>query len=62
MKVAFLEDDEIIRSNYSDLLESEGYEVHAMTTYQEALDSIVDLEADIVLLDVALLDDAMAGI
>lgn len=62
MKVAFLEDDEIIRSNYSDLLESEGYEVHAMTTYQEALDSIVDLEADIALLDVALPDDAMAGI
>jgi two-component system OmpR family response regulator len=62
MRVAFLEDDEVIRSNYSDLLESEGYEVHLMVTYQEALDSIIDLKPDVALLDVSLPDDAMAGI
>lgn len=57
-----MEDDEIVRSNYSDLLESEGYEVHAMTTYQEAQDCIIDLKPDFAILDVALPDDAMAGV
>jgi len=62
MRVAFLEDDEIIRSNYTDLLESEGYEVHPLTSYQEAQEKILDLGADLALLDIALSDDPEGGI
>ena len=62
MKVAFLEDDEVIRSNYTDLLESEGYEVHTMSSYQEAIDGILSINPDFAILDIDLPDDELGGI
>jgi len=62
MKVAFLEDDEVVGSNYTDLLESEGYDVHLMKSYQEAKENIVSLDPDFALLDVELPDDESGGI
>lgn len=62
MKVAFLEDDDVIRSNYTDLLESEGYEVYPLASYREARDAILQLGVDFALLDIELPDDAEGGI
>lgn len=62
MRIAFVEDDEVLGSNYSDLLVSEGYDVHLMKTYNEAFESILDISPDLAILDVVLPDDPSGGI
>jgi len=60
--IGFLEDDEVIRSNYTELLESDGYTVRAYCDSAEALDAFRNQMPDLALLDISLGDDVDGGL
>lgn len=52
--IGFVEDDEVIRENYSEFLEGLGYRVRAFPDRKSALDSFRDALPDVAVLDVGL--------
>jgi two-component system, OmpR family, response regulator len=59
--IAFVEDDEILRENFSELLRAEGFSVVPFSTTDEVLPSIKGSMPDLALLDIGLGQDADAG-
>ena len=53
-KILYVEDDDVIRQNYSEILTSEGYDVLAFDNAQDALDSFQRCSPDIAILDINL--------
>ncbi|MEQ1559572.1 MAG: response regulator [Methyloglobulus sp.] len=61
IKIALVEDDEIIRNNYSEILTDEGFEVVVFSNRQEAMNYFKTVLPDIALLDVGLQDERDGG-
>jgi two-component system, OmpR family, response regulator len=61
IKIALVEDDEIIRNNYSEILSDEGFEVVVFSNRQEAMTYFKTSLPDIALLDVGLQDERDGG-
>jgi len=59
--IAFVEDDEILRENFAELLRANGFSVVPFSTAEEALLGIKDSMPDLALLDIGLGRDADAG-
>jgi len=59
--IGYLEDDPVIRENYIDLLESDGYSVVSFDNRKDASDSFLDGDIDLALLDVELGNDSFGG-
>ena len=60
-RLALVEDDDVIRANYSDLLRQAGFDVVAYSGKAEALRAFDAALPDIALLDIALGDERDAG-
>ena len=60
-RVALVEDDDILRVNYVDLLSSAGFSVAAYSNKEDALQAFAEALPDIVLLDIALAAERDAG-
>ncbi len=61
IKIAFVEDDEIIRNNYSEILTDEGFEVVVFSNRQEAMNYFQTALPDIAILDVGLQEERDGG-
>jgi two-component system OmpR family response regulator len=61
IQVALVEDDDVIRENYTEILADEGFNVDAFCNRQEALDHIQSDLPDIAILDVGLHQDRDGG-
>jgi two-component system, OmpR family, response regulator len=61
IKIALVEDDEIIRNNYSEILADEGFEVVVFSNRQEAMNFFKTSLPDIAILDVGLQDERDGG-
>lgn len=61
IKIALVEDDEIIRNNYSEILADEGFEVVVFSNRQEAMNYFKTSLPDIAILDVGLQDERDGG-
>jgi two-component system OmpR family response regulator len=59
--IAFVEDDEILRENFAELLRTDGFSVVTFGTADEALRGIGASMPDLALLDIGLGQDADAG-
>ncbi len=59
--IGYVEDEEVIRENYSELLRSEGYTVHAFADRHSAMKSFSQSEPDLVLIDISLNDEPDGG-
>lgn len=59
--IGFVEDDEVLRLNYQDLLESDGYQVLSFSNYANAKDTLLEQQLDLVILDVGLGKDKEGG-
>ena len=53
-KIVFVEDDELIRENYTDLLEDEGYSVQSFADRMTAYDAITNEQPDLAIIDIGL--------
>ena len=51
-KILIIEDDSSIRLELNDLLNNSGYETIILTHFQNALDNILNIKADLILLDI----------
>lgn len=60
-KITLVEDDEILRDNFSDLLRSEGFEVQTFADRDSAKEGFLRELPDIALLDISLGQDVEAG-
>lgn len=60
-RIGFVEDDDVLLENYSELLEEEGYAVIAATSSQEALEKFGKETVDLMILDVSLGKEHDAG-
>jgi two-component system OmpR family response regulator len=60
-RIAIVEDDPVIRANYTDVLEKHGYEVAAYGNRREALAALRARLPDLVLLDIGLGDEVDGG-
>ncbi len=61
IKIALVEDDEIIRNNYSEILADEGFEVAVFGNRQEAMNYFQSTLPDIAILDVGLQEERDGG-
>mgnify|MGYP000424561966 FL=1 len=61
IKIGHVEDDEVLRLNYLDLLESDGYEVLSFANFKQACDVLLEQVVDLVILDVGLGDEKEGG-
>ncbi|NOS72935.1 MAG: response regulator [Methyloglobulus sp.] len=61
IKIALVEDDEIIRNNYSEILADEGFEVVVFSNRQEAMNYFQTALPDIAILDVGLQEERDGG-
>jgi two-component system, OmpR family, response regulator len=61
IKIALVEDDEIIRNNYSEILTDEGFEVVVFSNRQEAMSYFKTSLPDIAILDVGLQEERDGG-
>lgn len=61
IKIALVEDDEIIRNNYSEILTDEGFEVVVFSNRQEAMNAFKSALPDIAILDVGLQEERDGG-
>lgn len=59
--ITLVEDDEILRENFSDLLKSEGFTVLSYADYSTAFNGFQDSLPDLALLDISLGNDTEAG-
>ena len=59
--ITLVEDDEILRENFSDLLKSEGFTVQSFADYSTAYKGFQDGLPDLALLDISLGNDTEAG-
>jgi len=59
--IGYVEDEDVIRENYSELLRSEGYTVHAFSDRHSAFKSFSQSEPDLVLIDISLNDEPDGG-
>lgn len=59
--IGYLEDDPVIRENYVDLLESDGYTVIPFDNKAEAEPAFIKGNIDLALLDVELAEDKLGG-
>ena len=60
-KIMFVEDDGIIRDNYSELLTAAGYTVHGFADSGSALRHFEITNTDLAIIDIVLGDDSEAG-
>jgi two-component system OmpR family response regulator len=60
-RIAIVEDDPVIRANYTDVLEKHGYEVAAYGNRREALAALRARLPDLALLDIGLGDEVDGG-
>jgi two-component system OmpR family response regulator len=60
-RIAIVEDDPVIRANYSDVFEKQGYEVTAYGDRRSALAALKGRLPDLVLLDIGLGDEVDGG-
>ena len=51
-KILIIEDDSSIRIELKELLNNSGYETIILTDFQNALDNILNIKADLILLDI----------
>jgi two-component system, OmpR family, response regulator len=61
IKIALVEDDEIIRNNYSEILSDEGFEVVVFSNRQAAMNYFQTTLPDIAVLDVGLQEERDGG-
>lgn len=61
IKIGYVEDDQVLRLNYLDLLESEGYQVLSFSNFTDARDTLLEQLVDLVILDIGLGDDKEGG-
>ena len=61
IKIALVEDDEIIRDNYAEILADEGFEVAVFGNRQDAMAYFQTVLPDITLLDVGLQEERDGG-
>lgn len=60
-RIAYVEDDDVIRTNYSELLAEEGFEVEAYSNKQDAIAAFQTSLPDLALLDLSLHGERDAG-
>ncbi len=60
-KLAYVEDDDVIRRNYSEMLRDEGFDVTAYSNKEDAIDAFRRGLPDLALLDVSLHGERDAG-
>ena len=60
-RIAIIEDDEVIRSNYCDVLTGAGFQIHDYATKDRALSDLQRSPVDLVLLDISLNGERDAG-
>jgi two-component system, OmpR family, response regulator len=60
-RIAYVEDDDIIRTNYTEILSEEGFDVSAYATKEDAIDAFRKGLPDLALLDVSLHGERDAG-
>ena len=60
-QIAIIEDEAVIRDNYSDYLQRQGYQVSGYATRQQALANFDKRLPDLVILDIGLADDIDGG-
>lgn len=60
-RIAIVEDDPVIRANYTDALKKHGYEVTAHAKRAEAMDALRSRLPDLALLDISLGDEPDGG-
>ena len=51
-KILIVEDDEVVRRNLKELLEESGYEALVLDDFKNALEIILEKNADLILLDI----------
>lgn len=61
IKIALVEDDEIIRDNYSEILADEGFDVIAFSNRQAAMQYFQTSLPDVAILDVGLQEERDGG-
>ena len=52
-KIIIVEDDERLREELKILLENNGYEARILRTFDHAADALIEMDADLVLLDIS---------
>lgn len=60
-RIAFVEDDDVIRENYTEMLTDAGFEVDAYSNRDDALVGITSTKPDLALLDITLGNERDAG-
>lgn len=60
-KIVLVEDDDVIRQNYAEMLEYEGFTVQALRNKQEALEKFAEEFPDLAILDISLENDREGG-
>ena len=60
--VAYVEDDDVIRSNFSELFQSDGYRVLSIATYEMACIQLIEMAPDLAVIDIELGDKAEGGL
>ncbi|MEM1187125.1 MAG: response regulator transcription factor [Pseudomonadota bacterium] len=60
-RIAYVEDDDIIRENYAEILREEGFEVSPFATKESAMSAFAQSLPDLALLDVSLHGERDAG-
>lgn len=55
-KIMVVEDDEVLRGELLELLKNEGYETEAITEYKRTAQKVISSDADLVLLDINILE------
>ena len=59
--IAFVEDDDVIRENYAEILAEEGFDVDAFSDRQAAMERFKEWLPDLVILDIGLGEERDAG-
>ncbi|MCU7885665.1 MAG: response regulator, partial [Candidatus Thiodiazotropha sp. (ex Lucinoma annulata)] len=60
-EIAIIEDERVIRENYSDYITRQGYAVSGFATRQDAMAAFDKALPDLVILDIGLADDIDGG-
>jgi two-component system OmpR family response regulator len=60
-RIAYVEDDDVIRTNYTELLSEEGFDVTAYSNKEDAIAAFQDELPDLALLDISLHGERDAG-
>jgi len=60
--IFYVEDDPVIRANFTELFEADGFQVHAFSSFEAASDNLGFLDTDIAVFDIELGSEMQGGL